>query len=269
MARIYDDITQTVGNTPLVKIRKMISSEATVLGKLECFNPLASVKDRIGVAMIDAAERDGKISAGTTIITATYVGANGTPSVGATTLTVTSATIDRIQVTPFAYTIPAGFGMMMQATAIYTDGSRMDVSHFATWQSSAPNVAPVSNASGAKGWLLTLSPGTATISARYMGVTGSTTVTVSTAVLTSITVTPDPIELAAGQRAQLQAQGTFDDGNSYDITYFVTWSTSDPSIVDVSNAYGSNGQAAAFQAGAVTVHAQRGTVSGIASLTVR
>jgi len=68
MAKIYDDITQTVGNTPLVRINRMIESAATVLAKLECFNPLGSVKDRIGVAMIDAAEHEGKISAGATIV---------------------------------------------------------------------------------------------------------------------------------------------------------------------------------------------------------
>jgi cysteine synthase A len=68
MAKIYDDITQTVGRTPLVRINRMIDSESTVLAKLECFNPLASVKDRIGVAMIDAAEREGKISPGATIV---------------------------------------------------------------------------------------------------------------------------------------------------------------------------------------------------------
>ena len=68
MARIYDDITQTIGGTPLVRIRKLISSEATILAKIESFNPLGSVKDRIGLAMIDAGERDGKISQGTTVI---------------------------------------------------------------------------------------------------------------------------------------------------------------------------------------------------------
>ena len=68
MPRIYDDITQTIGGTPLVRIRKLISSEATVLAKMESFNPLGSVKDRIGLAMIDAAESEGKISQGTTII---------------------------------------------------------------------------------------------------------------------------------------------------------------------------------------------------------
>src|SRR5947209_9324302 len=67
--RIFDDITQTVGGTPLVKLRRVVGdAKATVVGKLENFNPLWSVKDRIGVAMIDAAERDGKINKDTTII---------------------------------------------------------------------------------------------------------------------------------------------------------------------------------------------------------
>src|SRR5688572_27375641 len=67
--RVYDDMTQTFGNTPLVRLRRVVgTAKATVLGKLECFNPLWSVKDRIGVAMIDAAEKAGKIKPGTLII---------------------------------------------------------------------------------------------------------------------------------------------------------------------------------------------------------
>jgi cysteine synthase len=67
--RIYDDITQTIGHTPLVKLRRVVGdAKATVVAKLESFNPLWSVKDRIGVAMIDAAERDRKINKETTII---------------------------------------------------------------------------------------------------------------------------------------------------------------------------------------------------------
>lgn len=68
MGRIYDDITQTIGHTPLVRVRRIISSGATVLAKLESFNPMASVKDRIGLAMIEAAECDGKLKPGATII---------------------------------------------------------------------------------------------------------------------------------------------------------------------------------------------------------
>jgi len=61
MARIYEDITATIGNTPLVKVHKLIVSEATVLAKVEAFNPMASVKDRIGLAMIEAAEKAGQV----------------------------------------------------------------------------------------------------------------------------------------------------------------------------------------------------------------
>jgi cysteine synthase A len=67
--RIYDDITQTIGNTPLVRLRRVVGdAKGIVVAKLENFNPLWSVKDRIGVSMIDAGERDGKINKNTTII---------------------------------------------------------------------------------------------------------------------------------------------------------------------------------------------------------
>ncbi len=68
MPRIHDDITQTIGNTPLVRIRKLAGPNANVVAKLESFNPMNSVKDRIGLAMIDAAEADGTLTPGSTII---------------------------------------------------------------------------------------------------------------------------------------------------------------------------------------------------------
>jgi cysteine synthase A len=69
MANIYNDITQTIGNTPLVRLNRIAKGlDATVLVKLESTNPLASVKDRIGVAMIDAAEKAGKLKPGGLIV---------------------------------------------------------------------------------------------------------------------------------------------------------------------------------------------------------
>ncbi|MBV9972461.1 MAG: cysteine synthase A [Candidatus Eremiobacteraeota bacterium] len=69
MARIYENIADTFGNTPLVKIPRLSRDlGATVLVKMESFNPAGSVKDRIGVAMIEAAERDGRLCPNTTII---------------------------------------------------------------------------------------------------------------------------------------------------------------------------------------------------------
>src|SRR3954454_22765118 len=68
-ARIYDDITQTIGNTPLIRLRRVAEGcPAQVVAKLENFNPLWSVKDRIGVAMVDAAEAAGKIGPDTIIV---------------------------------------------------------------------------------------------------------------------------------------------------------------------------------------------------------
>ena len=68
MAAFHEDITATVGRTPLVRVRRIIRSRATVLAKMESFNPLASVKDRIGLSMICAGEAAGKVKPGTVIV---------------------------------------------------------------------------------------------------------------------------------------------------------------------------------------------------------
>lgn len=67
--KIFDDVTQTIGGTPLVRLRRVVDgAKASVVAKLESANPLWSVKDRIGVAMIDAAEAAGQIDADTVIV---------------------------------------------------------------------------------------------------------------------------------------------------------------------------------------------------------
>ena len=69
--RIYNSITETIGDTPLVRLARLPQEagvKADILLKLEFFNPIASVKDRIGVAMIDALEREGKIAPGETTL---------------------------------------------------------------------------------------------------------------------------------------------------------------------------------------------------------
>ena len=72
MAKIYKDITQVFGNTPLVELSTLgLGLGATVLAKLEFYNPSASVKDRLGVAIVDAAEKSGDLKPGGTIVEAT------------------------------------------------------------------------------------------------------------------------------------------------------------------------------------------------------
>ena len=70
--KIYSDITQIVGNTPLVKLNRIIDNkQANVFAKLEFYNPTSTVKDRIGIAMVDAAEASGQLKPGGTIVEAT------------------------------------------------------------------------------------------------------------------------------------------------------------------------------------------------------
>ena len=71
MAKIYNDITETIGNTPLVRLNRTAAAhgaQAEILLKLEFFNPLSSVKDRIGFSMIDDALKSGKINSNTVLI---------------------------------------------------------------------------------------------------------------------------------------------------------------------------------------------------------
>jgi cysteine synthase len=70
--KIYDDITQIFGNTPLVRLNKIMDGAgAEVLAKLEFYNPTSTVKDRLGIAIIDAAEKSGQLKPGDTVVEAT------------------------------------------------------------------------------------------------------------------------------------------------------------------------------------------------------
>lgn len=71
MSLIANNITETIGNTPLVRINRVTNQQATVLAKVESFNPASSVKDRIAVAIVDAAEASGQLPAGGKIVEAT------------------------------------------------------------------------------------------------------------------------------------------------------------------------------------------------------
>ncbi len=68
MTKIYNNLIELTGNTPLVRINKLNKSNAEIIAKLEYYNPTNSVKDRIGVNMIEEAEKQGKIEAGKTTL---------------------------------------------------------------------------------------------------------------------------------------------------------------------------------------------------------
>jgi hypothetical protein len=201
---------------------------------------------------------------GSTTISATYMNLKGS-----TVLQVTDATIVQIQVTPFNPSIPESFDRQLTATAIYSDGMNRDITSLATWTSSDTAIALVSDALATKGLVVASAAGTATIKAQYAGVAGSTDVTVTGASLTSIAVTPaNPVTMVGALQA-FTATGKFDDGSTLDITTFVTWTSSNLDVADVSNADGTRGEATAFGPGATTVQAQRGPITATTLFSVK
>ncbi|MGH8458258.1 MAG: beta strand repeat-containing protein, partial [Nevskiales bacterium] len=203
------------------------------------------------------------LTEGSTTISAAFMGMSGN-----TTLTVTPAVISRIDVTPMNPSVPKGTTQSFTATAVFTDSTSQNVTDSATWSSSNDTIATVSNAAGSKGLAAANAVGSATISALFDGVIGSTTMTVTPASITSISVTPTNPSLPDGFNLQFAATGTLSDGTTRDVTTEVTWLTTNSAVATVSNAAGNEGLATAVDPGFTTVVAQSGSVQGSTGLTV-
>ena len=194
--------------------------------------------------------------------TATITAASGDIS-GTTTIVVTSATLTSISLSPASLSIPitpAGITQQFTATGAFSDGTSLDISTQVTWSSS--NIAVVRiNTSGLA---TSLAAGISTITAAYQTISGSTTLTVTSAGLTSISVTPTNPNVAQGATQQFTAIGTYSDGTSWDITSQVTWRSTNISVVTVS----STGLATPVAPGTGTITAASGNISESVILTV-
>src|SRR6266516_1554979 len=217
-----------------------------------------------GVATIDSAGLATSVAAGTTTITATL----GLVS-GNTTLTVTNATLSSIAVTPTNPSIANGTTRQFTATGTFSDSTTQDLTTQVTWSSSSTAVATISNAGGSQGLATSVAAGTTTITATLGGVSGSTTLTVTAATLSTIDVTPTDPSIANGTTQQFTATGTYSDFTTQDLTTQVTWSSSNNTVATISNAGGSQGLATSVAAGGpITITATLGLVSGNTTLTV-
>ncbi|MGO9452235.1 MAG: beta strand repeat-containing protein [Candidatus Binataceae bacterium] len=187
---------------------------------------------------------------------------------GSTTVTVSAVTLTAIMITPVSPTIAKGTTAQLTATGQFSDGSTQDITTSVTWASSEPSVATVSNASGSQGLVTGVAAGTTTISATSGGIMDSTPVTVTSATLDAIEVFPHTLTIANGVKEQLSAIGTFSDGTTLNLTSAVTWVTSNPTFVTVSNSEGTQGQVTGHSPGSATVTASLGTLSDSAQVTV-
>ncbi|MCA2982115.1 MAG: Ig-like domain-containing protein [Myxococcaceae bacterium] len=198
---------------------------------------------------------------GTTTITATLP---GVPP-AAVQVTVTSATLARLDVSPARPSLPVGAYAELAATGVYSDLTTQYLRYVASWTSSDPAVVTVGNGSQDKGLLTALRPGSATITATFAGVSAATVVTVTSATLRQLQVTPFSPRLPVGFDTSLRATGVYSDNTTRDLTGVVSWTSSAPGVASVSSGYA---WLQPIQAGTATVTATLGGVQGSTTVTV-
>ena len=165
-----------------------------------------------------------------------------------------------VEVAPAQPTLAMGTELQLFATAVYSDGTSLDVTTQATWSSSLMTAATVTPG----GLVTALAAGSTQVSALFDGATGSTTVTVSSAELSSIELTPISPTVASGTSVPLVATGIFSDATTQDLTVQAAWSSSDMAVATVDAA----GVVLGVSAGTVTITATFGTVMGTTMVTV-
>lgn len=167
------------------------------------------------VASITGGQAKG-IKSGNVTITATV---NGVYSDTAT-LEVTQAVVSSVAISPTTPSIPLGTGAQFTATATYTDGSTKGVA--ATFSSDATNVLVINTTSGAA---TSKAVGTANVTATFGGKSGTTLATVTDAVVTAVTISPDPASVPVGQTVTLVAKADYSDGHTVDVTKDASWAS--------------------------------------------
>jgi hypothetical protein len=197
------------------------------------------------------------VGPGTTTITAMYMG-----QTDSTVLTCSQATAKELQVTPFVAMLQVGQSVQLVATLVFSDGSTQNVTGMATWSSSNPMAAPVSNQNNRGQVTGVAGPGMATITATFMGFSATAQVTVTPAVLTRVSVAPVLANLRVRQNQQFTATAIFSDGSTRNVTGMATWSSSDPRVAGVSNRGGGGGGGGGGGRGQVT-----GLMPGMATIT--
>ena len=208
------------------------------------------------VATIVSGGRATGQKAGNTTITATLgsISAN-------TALLVTSASLVSITINPPSEQIASQTSSKLDAVGTFSDGGKQDLTSTASWTSSNASVATVGKQTGV---VSGMSPGITTITAVFNGVVGSAAVTVTNATLTSVAITPNSRAVALGTSVKFSATGTFSDGTTQDLTNFIAWSSSNPSVAFING----NGTATTAGTGTTSITATLNGVSGSATLTV-
>jgi hypothetical protein len=221
-----------------------------------------------GVATVSNAAGSQGLASTAGIGTTTISAAIGAVS-GGTLFTVTAPVLVSIQVTPGNPPVSLGLHQQFTATGTYTDSSTQNLTTLVTWTSATTSVATISNAAGSNGLATTATTGSSLITAALGTISGSTTLTVTSAALASIAVTPTIPSIAKGLTQQFTAIGTFTDNSTQDLTTTATWFSANGAVANISNAAGSKGKATGLGIGTSAITAVSSAIpSNAATLTV-
>jgi hypothetical protein len=219
------------------------------------------------VASVSNAAGSNGLAAALAVGSATVSAVLG-PVSGTATLSVTAAVLVSIEVDPYDAATVVGVTRQFTASGVYSDSTVQDLTQQVTWSTSVKKVASISNAADSRGLATPAKVGSTTISATLGGIFGSTTLTVSNAILVSVTVTPDNQSLQIGKTLQFTATGHYSNGMTLDITKAASWKSSSTKVAKVSNAKKDKGLATGSKAGTATITATLSKKSGAAMLTV-
>jgi len=201
-----------------------------------------------------------------------YTGAcpdpSGSYAPNACVIVTTQAPLTSIEVTPTNPNIASGTTQQFTATGKYGNNTTQDLTASVTWSSWTTAAATISNAAGSKGLATSVAAGQTSITAASGSISRSTVLTVTSAPLVSIQVTPANPSIASGTTQQFIATGKYTDNTMKILTASVTWSSSSTAVATISNAAGSKGLATSVAAGQTTIKAASGSISGSTPLTV-
>ncbi len=200
------------------------------------------------------------LAIGKAIGAATVSAKSGSVS-GTGALTVSAAVLTSIGVVSALQAMPLGTKQQLTAIGTFTDGSTGNLTASVAWASASADIVSISPS----GLAAANTVGNTTVSATAASISGSAPLAVSSAALTSISISPANPIMPLGSSQQLAATGLYTDGSTHDVTQSVTWNVDNPTIANVSG----TGVATAEQIGTTGVESSLGDIVGSATLTVQ
>ncbi|MDO2949138.1 Ig-like domain-containing protein [Aeromonas simiae] len=197
---------------------------------------------------------------GKAAITATFDGQSAQAEITVTPATLSHLTM-AIEETPTeTISLPAGVTQALEVWATYSDGSDIDVTTQAVWQSSHPGIVQIDAPGVVRGQAM----GNAMVTATFGGLSAQAEITVTPATLSRLAITPGSVTLPMGPTQQFQVLAIYSDGSDSDVTTQAAWQSSHPNIVQID----STGVARSLAAGEATITATFGGLSAHADVTV-